>query len=50
VELRYLREPPASLQATAAALGVSEERVRDLERTALERLALERELQALRPE
>jgi RNA polymerase primary sigma factor len=50
VELRYLREPPASLRAAAAELGVSEERVKDLERTALERLALERELQALRSE
>jgi RNA polymerase primary sigma factor len=50
VELRYLEEPPVSLRAAAAELGVSEERVRDLERTALERLALERELQALRSE
>ena len=46
VELRYLREPPASLREVAAELGVSEERVKVLERTALEQLSLERELQA----
>jgi len=46
VELRYLQEPPATLREVAAELGVSEERVKVLERTALERLALERELQA----
>jgi DNA-directed RNA polymerase sigma subunit (sigma70/sigma32) len=39
-----------SLRGVAAELGISEERVRDLERSALERLALERELQTLRPE
>ncbi|HWQ24611.1 MAG TPA: sigma-70 family RNA polymerase sigma factor [Gaiellaceae bacterium] len=48
VELRYLAQPPLSLRAVAAELGVSEERARALERSALERLALERELQALR--
>jgi RNA polymerase primary sigma factor len=47
LELRYLREPPATLRAVASELRISEERVKALERAALERLALERELQAL---
>jgi RNA polymerase primary sigma factor len=50
LELRYLTEPPWSLRAVAAELGISDNRARELERAALERLALERELQALLPE
>jgi RNA polymerase primary sigma factor len=46
---RYLTEPPLSLRAVAGELGISEGRVKQLETSALERLALERELQALRP-
>jgi RNA polymerase primary sigma factor len=48
IELRYLAEPPLGIEATARELRVSRDRVRQLETSALERLALERELQALR--
>jgi RNA polymerase primary sigma factor len=48
IELRYLHDPPLSLAAIAERMGVNRERVRQLESSALERLALERELQALR--
>jgi DNA-directed RNA polymerase sigma subunit (sigma70/sigma32) len=44
-----LTEPPLSLRAVAGELGISEGRVKQLETSALERLALERELQAHRP-
>jgi RNA polymerase primary sigma factor len=48
VELRWgLDGEPASLEAVAGALDTSVDRVRTLERAALDRLALERELQAL---
>ena len=48
VELRYLRDAPMSLEAVADALGIARERVKQLEMSALERLSLEHELQALR--
>jgi RNA polymerase primary sigma factor len=48
VELRYLRDPPASIEAVVRMLGLSRERATQLETSALERLALERDLQALR--
>jgi RNA polymerase primary sigma factor len=48
VELRYLGEAPLSLEAVARSLGITKDRVKRLERAALERLALERELHALR--
>jgi RNA polymerase primary sigma factor len=48
IELRYLAEPPLALTAVARQLGLTRERVRQLETSALERLALERELQSLR--
>ena len=48
VELRYLGEPPMGIKAVARELGLARDRVNQLERSALERLALERELQALR--
>jgi RNA polymerase primary sigma factor len=47
VELRYLADPPLTLDAAAAELEVTREQVRQIEASALERLALERELQAL---
>jgi RNA polymerase primary sigma factor len=51
VELRYgIGAKPASIEAIARALGVSRERVRAIEADALARLAVERELQALREE
>jgi RNA polymerase primary sigma factor len=48
LELRYLHDPPFTLRAVAGELGISDSRVRQLETIALERLALERELQSLR--
>jgi RNA polymerase primary sigma factor len=48
VELRYLGEAPMSLAAVARSLEITSDRVKQLERAALERLALERELHALR--
>jgi RNA polymerase primary sigma factor len=48
VELRYLGEPPMDIKAVASELGIPRDHVAQLERSALERLALERELQALR--
>jgi DNA-directed RNA polymerase sigma subunit (sigma70/sigma32) len=48
VELRYLGEPPLSLEAVARQLAITRDQVRQLEASALERLALERELQGLR--
>jgi RNA polymerase primary sigma factor len=48
VELRYLTEPPLTLRAVAEELGISGDRVKQIEICALERLALERELQSLR--
>jgi RNA polymerase primary sigma factor len=47
IELRYLHEPPLRLGAVAVQLGIAGERVKQLEISALERLSLERELQAL---
>jgi RNA polymerase primary sigma factor len=50
VELRYGlgREEPASLSATGKELGLSADRVRQLERRALEQLAVNREVDGLR--
>jgi RNA polymerase primary sigma factor len=48
VELRYLGEPPLGVDGVARELRVGRDRVKQLERSALERLATERELQALR--
>jgi RNA polymerase primary sigma factor len=48
VELRYLGEEPMGVDAVARELRVGRDRVKQLETSALERLALERELQALR--
>jgi RNA polymerase primary sigma factor len=49
LELRYgLDGPPRSLDAVASRLGISRDRVKRVEQAALERLAAERELQALR--
>jgi RNA polymerase primary sigma factor len=48
IELRYLAEPPMALTTVAGHLGLTRERVRQLETSALERLSLERELQFLR--
>jgi RNA polymerase primary sigma factor len=48
VELRYLGATPLSIDAVARKLRTSPARVKQLEKAALERLALERELQALR--
>ncbi|HZO98093.1 MAG TPA: sigma-70 family RNA polymerase sigma factor [Gaiellaceae bacterium] len=48
IELRYLGAEPLPLDAVAARLGIGRERVKRIERSALERLSLERELQALR--
>jgi RNA polymerase primary sigma factor len=48
IELRYLTETPLSLVAVAHRLGISADRVKKLETSALAQLALERELQALR--
>jgi RNA polymerase primary sigma factor len=53
IELRYGidgDEPPASLAEVGRQLGISAARVRQLETTALERLALEREIAALAEE
>ena len=47
VEHRYLTDPPLSLRAVAGELGISDDRVKQIEASALEQLALERELQAL---
>jgi hypothetical protein len=48
VDLGNLNETPVSLRAAAAELGISEQRVEALEKAALERLALGRELKAPR--
>jgi RNA polymerase primary sigma factor len=48
VELRYLGEPPLSLEAVARQLAITRDQVRQLEASALEHLALERELQGIR--
>jgi RNA polymerase primary sigma factor len=48
IELRYLTESPLTLTAVGRRLGISTERVKRLEASALAQLALERELQALR--
>ncbi len=47
IELRYLSDPPLSLEAVAQQLGIARERVKQLEMSALEQLSLQRELQAL---
>jgi RNA polymerase primary sigma factor len=48
IELRYLGTTPLTIAAVAHRLSLSPERVKRLEVAALERLSLERELQALR--
>ncbi len=48
IELRYLEASPLTLDEVADRLGIGRERVKRLEQAALERLSLERELQALR--
>jgi RNA polymerase primary sigma factor len=49
LELRYgLDGPPLSLDAVSRRLGITRDRVKRSEQAALERLAAERELQALR--
>jgi RNA polymerase primary sigma factor len=50
LELRYGlgREEPQSLEEIGRRLGVTRERVRQIEATALERLAVSREIDALR--
>ncbi len=48
VELRYLQEDPVTIEEISRRLGMSRDRVKHLEARALERLALERELQSLR--
>jgi len=48
IELRYLGDTPRSTEEVANQLGISRDRVKPIETSALERLALERELQGLR--
>jgi hypothetical protein len=48
VELRYLAERPLGVGEVAEQLAIGPDEVARLETAALERLALERELQALR--
>ena len=48
VELRYLEDPPVGVGDVADELGIARDRVKRIETAALERLALERELQSLR--
>jgi len=48
IELRYLGDTPRSTEEVANQLGIARDRVKPIETSALERLALERELQGLR--
>ena len=48
IELRYLGDTPMSSEEVANRLGVARDRVKPIETSALERLALEREVQGLR--
>jgi len=48
IEFRYLGDTPMSPEEVARRLGIARDRVKPIETSALERLALERELQGLR--